>query len=288
MNKTIKNYFSLIKFSHTVFALPFAFVGFTYGIKSGYQFEWHKFVYVLLCMVFARTAAMAFNRLIDRKFDALNPRTKNREIPSGIISTKSAFWFVIINSTLFIVTTWFINLICFYLSFVALSIILGYSYTKRFTPLCHLVLGVGLALAPIGAYLAVTGVFDAIPVLFGFLVFFWVSGFDIIYALQDMEFDVSNQLRSIPSYLGLSKALVISRILHFICAIIIIFIGIKADFSIIYWTGAILFCGLLLYQHTLVKASDLSKINIAFATTNGIGSLVFSFFVVMDIIIISC
>jgi len=174
------------------------------------------------------------------------------------------------------------------LSFVALSIILGYSYTKRFTPLCHLVLGVGLALAPIGAYLAVTGVFDAIPVLFGFLVFFWVSGFDIIYALQDMEFDVSNQLRSIPSYLGLSKALVISRILHFICAIIIIFIGIKTDFSIIYWTGAILFCGLLLYQHTLVKASDLSKINIAFATTNGIGSLVFSFFVVMDIIIISC
>jgi 4-hydroxybenzoate polyprenyltransferase len=284
MFTTIKNYFSLIKFSHTVFALPFALVGFTYAIKLGYQFYWLNLFYVLLCMVFARTAAMAFNRFIDRKFDALNPRTKNREIPAGVISVQSAFWFVIINSILFIATTWFINSICFYLSFVALFVILGYSYTKRFTPLCHLVLGVGLGLAPIGAYLAVAGVFNTIPVLFGFLVFFWVSGFDIIYALQDKEFDVTNKLKSIPGYLGISKSLIVSRFLHFLCTVIVIVIGVKDNFSFIYWVGAVVFFALLIYQHTIVKVTDLSKINIAFATTNGIGSIIFSFFVVLDLL----
>ncbi len=285
MLTTLKNYFSLIKFSHTVFALPFALVGFTYAIKSGYQFQWLNLSFVLLCMVFARTAAMAFNRFIDRKFDALNPRTKNREIPAGVISVQSAFWFVIINSILFIATTWFINSICFYLSFVALSVILGYSYTKRFTPLCHLVLGIGLGLAPIGSYLAVSSVFNVIPVLFGVLVFFWVSGFDIIYALQDKEFDVTNKLKSIPGYLGISKALIVSRFLHFFCAVIVILIGVKDNFSFIYWIGAVVFFGLLIYQHTLVKVNDLSKVNIAFATSNGIGSIIFSFFVVLDLLI---
>jgi len=282
MITTLKHYFSLIKFSHTVFALPFAIVGFEFAIKSGYQFEWLKFVYVLLCMVFARSAAMAFNRYIDRKFDALNPRTKNREIPVGVISAQSAFWFVIISSLLFIVTTWFINPICFYLSFVALLVILGYSFTKRFTPLCHLVLGVGLSLAPIGSYLAVTGVFSTIPVLFGILVFFWVSGFDIIYALQDEEFDVTNKLKSIPGYLGVKRALMVSRLLHIICASVVLYIGIKAEFSFLYWTGAVMFCALLFYQHMLVKATDLSKVNLAFATTNGIGSIIFSLFVILD------
>lgn len=284
MLTTIKNYFSLIKFSHTVFALPFALVGFTYAIKSGYQFQWLNLSCVLLCMVFARTAAMAFNRFIDRKFDALNPRTKNREIPAGVISVQSAFWFVIINSILFIATTWIINSLCFYLSFVALFVILGYSYTKRFTPLCHLVLGVGLGLAPIGAYLAVSGVFNLIPVLFGILVFFWVSGFDIIYALQDQEFDVKNKLKSIPGYLGLSKALLLSRLLHILCAIIVSVIGIIDNLSLIYWIGAVLFFGLLIYQHSIVKVTDLSKVNIAFATTNGIGSIIFSFFVILELL----
>lgn len=285
MITSLKNYFSLIKFSHTVFALPFALIGFTYAIQTGFQYEWIKFVYVLLCMVFARSAAMAFNRFIDRKFDALNPRTKNREIPSGIISAKTAFLFVFINSFLFIVTTWFINPICFYLSFVALAIILGYSYTKRFTPLCHLVLGVGLALAPIGSYLAVTGAFNIVPVMFGCIVFFWVSGFDIIYALQDQEFDVSNKLKSIPGYFGLSKALLISRGLHFICASIVVYIGISVQFGFLYWCGAVIFSGLLFYQHTLVKVTDLSKVNLAFATTNGIGSIIFSLFVILDFFI---
>jgi len=279
---SIKKYFSLIKFSHTVFALPFAIVGFNYAIKSGYHFEWNKFFYVLMCMIFARSAAMGFNRYIDRKFDALNPRTKNREIPAGIISVQSAFWFVLINSLLFVITTLFINTICFYLSFVALIIILGYSYTKRFTPLCHLVLGIGLALAPIGSYLAVSGIFSTIPILFGCIVFFWVSGFDIIYALQDQEFDLSQDLKSIPGYLGLKNALLVSRFLHFICALIVLYLGIKAEFGIFYWLGSCIFCGLLFYQHKLVKVTDLSRVNLAFATTNGIGSIVFSLFVILD------
>ena len=282
MRTYLKNYFSLIKFSHTVFALPFAIIGFSFAIHSGYQSDWKKFVYVLLCMVFARSAAMAFNRYIDRKFDALNPRTKNREIPAKIISSQSARWFVLINSILFILTTWFINSICFFLSFVALAVILGYSYTKRFTPLCHLILGLGLALAPIGSYLAVTGVFNIIPILFGVIVFFWVSGFDIIYALQDKEFDVANNLKSIPGYLGISNALLVSRLLHLVCASIVFFIGMKFEFGYLYWIGASIFCGLLIYQHTLVKATDLSKVNIAFATTNGIGSIIFSLFAVLS------
>ena len=158
-------------------------------------------------MVFARSAAMAFNRYLDRNFDAKNPRTAIREIPAGIISANSALSFTVISSFLFIITCYFINRICFFLSPVALLIVLGYSYTKRFTPLCHLILGLGLSLAPIGAYLAVTAHFSLLPVLFSLSVIFWVSGFDIIYALQDEEFDKSQKLFSIPAWLGKAKAL---------------------------------------------------------------------------------
>src|SRR3984885_4828797 len=156
-------------------------------------------------MVSARSSAMAFNRFLDRSFDAKNPRTAIREIPAGIISANSALRFVILNCILFVTATFFINSICFYLSPVALFVILFYSYTKRFTALCHLILGLGLSLAPIGAYLAVTGKFDLLPILFSFAVIFWVSGFDIIYALQDEEFDRSQELYSLPSWLGYVK-----------------------------------------------------------------------------------
>ena len=181
----MKNYLSLVKFSHTIFALPFALIGFFIAIGlHGHDFKWTTFVYVILCMVFARSAAMAFNRYVDRKIDKANERTANvREIPNGTIKPTSALVFVIINCVLFIATTYFINPLCFYLSPIALLVVLGYSYTKRFTALCHLVLGIGLGLAPIGAYLAVTGVFDWLPLYFSFAVLFWVSGFDIIYAL---------------------------------------------------------------------------------------------------------
>jgi 4-hydroxybenzoate polyprenyltransferase len=226
---------------------------------------------------------MAFNRYLDRHFDKLNPRTAIREIPAGIIKAEKAFFFVLINSGLFIATTYFINSICFYLSPVALFVILFYSYTKRFTYLCHLVLGVGLSLAPIGAYLAVTGQFDILPLLFSFSVVFWVSGFDIIYALQDIDFDQSQSLYSIPSYWGLTKALNISRVLHVISASFVIAAYFQGAFHLLYIGGLLVFIGMLLYQHSIVKPNDLSKVNIAFMTANGIASIVFSIFVIAAI-----
>ena len=272
----IKNYFSLIKFSHTVFALPFACIGFTLAIMHEHKsFEWHLLVKMLLCMVFARSAAMSFNRFLDRKYDALNPRTAKREVPAGIVKPNNALLFTIINSVLFCATTFFINILCFYLSFVALFVILFYSYTKRFTALCHLVLGLGLSLSPIGAYLAVTGYFSVLPVLFSLAVLTWVSGFDIIYALQDEEFDRSNKLHSIPAAIGIKNALVVSILLHIASAAFIIVAGIWGHFNWVYWTGAIFYCIMLTYQHLLVKPTDLSKVNMAFANTNGIASVVF-------------
>jgi 4-hydroxybenzoate polyprenyltransferase len=234
-------------------------------------------------MVFARSAAMAFNRFIDRKIDAKNPRTATREIPAGIIAEKKALYFVIINGVLFIATTFFINPICFYLSPIALFTILFYSYTKRFTSLCHFVLGIGLSLAPIGAYLAVTGVFALMPILFSFTVFTWVAGFDIMYALQDEAFDKSEQLYSIPSQLGVHNALKLSVIVHFITACLIIGIGLYSNFHPIYWIGASIFNILLVYQHLIVKPNDLSRINLAFGTTNGVASIVFAFFTILSI-----
>lgn len=287
---TVKNYLSLVKFSHTIFAMPFALIGFTLGVQymgmNHLPFE-HiglKFFLVLVCMVTARSTAMAFNRYLDRHFDQLNPRTAIREIPAGIIKAEKALLFIIINAVLFISATFFINPICFYLSPVALFVIMFYSYTKRFTFLCHLVLGIGLALAPIGAYLAVTGVFNIVPLLFSFAVVFWVSGFDIIYALQDIEFDQSQQLYSIPSYWGLGKALNIARCLHVISACFIIAAYFMGDFHLIYLAGAMVFVGMLIYQHSIVKPNDLSKVNIAFMTANGIASIVFSTFVISAIL----
>ncbi|MEO1437101.1 MAG: UbiA-like polyprenyltransferase, partial [Bacteroidota bacterium] len=188
----MQKYLSLIKFSHTIFALPFALIGFFIAYaETGSGFSWMIFLLVLGCMVFARSAAMAFNRYLDRDIDAQNPRTAGREIPSGQLKASNVLLFVLINSLLFVVCTFFINPLCFYLSPIALLVILGYSYTKRFTWLCHFVLGLGLALAPIGAYLAVTGEFDWLPLLYSVVVLSWVSGFDIIYALQDEGFDKS-------------------------------------------------------------------------------------------------
>lgn len=280
-----KNYLSLIKFSHTVFALPFALIGFCLAtLYEQYTFEWHLLIKMLLCMVFARSAAMAFNRYLDRDIDAKNPRTAKREIPAGVINANNALWFIILNCALFVATCWFINTLVFYLSFVALFVILFYSYTKRFTALCHLVLGVGLSLAPIGAYLVVTGFFSWLPIIFSVIVFTWVSGFDIIYALQDEDFDRSQKLHSIPAALGIRKALGVSTLLHIVSAALVILAGLLASFTWIYWVGAAIFIGLLGYQHTLVKPNDLSKVNIAFMTTNGIGSIVFAIFTILSLI----
>ncbi len=300
---TVKSYFSLVKFSHTIFAMPFAMIGFFLGIthlqgevQSTLQQGWlllgssqypHlvSLVLVILCMVFARSAAMGFNRWLDKNFDAMNPRTALREIPAGIISANRALWFVVINCLAFIVCAGFINQLCFYLSFVALAVVLGYSYTKRFTPLCHLILGLGLSLAPIGSYLAVTGQFAVLPVLFSFAVIFWVSGFDIIYALQDVDFDRSQRLHSIPVWLGKTRALRMSELLHLLSAVCVVVAGIYGKFHIWYWLGIAIFAGMLVYQHSIVKPNDLRRVNIAFMTANGIASVIFSIFVITDLVI---
>ena len=281
----MRKYLSLIKFSHTIFAMPFALIGFFLATKSN-EFEWNTLMYVVLCMVFARSAAMAFNRYIDRDIDTNNPRTAQiREIPNGSVKANSALLFVIINCLLFIGTTYMINPLCLALSPVALFVILGYSYTKRFTALCHLVLGLGLALAPIGAYLAVSGKFDVVPLLFSAAVLFWVSGFDIIYSLQDQEFDKEQKLHSIPVLIGTKNALNLSKILHFLTFSALSIAGSFSDFSLYYWIGFWIFTTLLIYQHILVKHNDLSKINLAFFTTNGIASIIFGAFVIFEILI---
>jgi 4-hydroxybenzoate polyprenyltransferase len=314
----VKNYLSLIRFTHTIFAMPFAMIGFFLGLRIFIGFHWvgsivpgwHinllpstqplnaadislypmtngqvalRFLLVIACMVFARSAAMAFNRWLDVKFDALNPRTAIREIPAGIISKSSALRFVIFNCIAFITCTWFINPLCFALSFVALAVVLGYSYTKRFTPLCHLVLGLGLSLAPIGAYLAVTGHFAWLPILFSLTVIFWVSGFDIIYALQDEDFDKTQDLYSMPSWLGKAKALRVSEFLHLLSTACVVTAGIFGGFGWWYWTGVAVFVGMLTYQHAIVKPNDLSRVNLAFMTANGIASVVFAAFVITDL-----
>jgi 4-hydroxybenzoate polyprenyltransferase len=286
-----RNYLSLVKFSHTVFALPFAFIGFTLGFAAlknaglAGTFEWTMLLKMLLCMVFARSAAMSFNRYLDRHFDALNPRTAKREIPAGVIKAESALTFTIVNCVLFVATTWFINSACFWLSFVALFVVLFYSYTKRFTALCHLVLGIGLSLSPIGAYLVVTGHFALLPLLFSFSVITWVSGFDIIYALQDEEFDRGQKLHSIPAALGVRNALVVSTILHVFSAAFVIWAGVEGHFSWVYWIGAAFYMVMLTYQHLLVKPNDLSKVGIAFANTNGFASVVFAVFTILAVLL---
>jgi len=264
--------------------MPFALIGYFLAIKTTeYSFNLRVLLLVLLCMMFARNAAMGFNRFIDRLIDMKNPRTAVREIPSGLISEKSALIFIIINILLFIVTAYFINNLVFYLSPIALIVILGYSYTKKFTALCHLILGLGLALAPIGAYLSVTGTFNMLPILFSLIVLFWVSGFDIIYALQDIGFDKSEKLKSVPVYLGEKKALILSTFLHLIVALLIITAGTMANFNSIFWIGSIIFISLLFYQHIIVKHDNLSKINLAFFTTNGIASLLFATFTILSL-----
>ena len=287
----IRNYLSLIKFSHTIFALPFALIGFFIAVpmeNGSMDALWSsilgkKFLLVIICMVTARSAAMAFNRYLDRHFDAKNPRTAIREIPAGILSAENALLFVIVNCLMFITATYFINSICFYLSPVALFVILFYSFTKRFTAFCHIVLGVGLSLAPIGAFLAVTGYFNWLPILFSLTVIFWVSGFDIIYAMQDVDFDQSENLYSIPSTFGKATGLRISELLHLLSSICIIIAGLIGGFHWIYWIGVLIFIGMLIYQHQLVKPNDLSKVNIAFMTANGIASVVFGIIVIIAV-----
>lgn len=278
------NYSKLVKFEHTLFALPFALTGFFFAMKQeGSELSFKLLILVLLCMVFARNAAMGFNRFLDREFDKLNPRTAQREIPAGILEPKSVLLFVLLNVLFFIITTWFINKLCFFLAPVAIFVILFYSYTKRFTPLCHFVLSLGLAIAPMGAYLAVTGKFGWLPFMLSMVVFFWVSGFDIIYALQDEEFDKDLKLKSIPSLIGKRKALNVAKIAHLVAVIFVVLVAVLTPANWLHIAGAVIFSALVFYQHSLVKPDDLRKVNFAFFTTNGIASVIYGMFVIISL-----
>jgi len=282
-----RDYFSLVRFSHTVFALPFALAGYFIGAtEPGYGFSLKTFILVLACMVFARSAAMAFNRWADVRFDSVNPRTTIREIPSGKITPRQAMVFVVASSLLFIASAALLNRLTLILSPVALAVILGYSYTKRFTPLCHLVLGLGLSLAPIGAYIAVTGHFALLPLIYSFIVLTWVSGFDIIYSLQDDQFDRETGLYSIPAVMSRGKALAVSTALHTLTVALVAVAGVTGGAGYIYWAGAAVFIVMLIYQHLIVKPDDLSRVDLAFGTTNGIAGVIFGLAVVLDLLLL--
>ena len=280
----MKKYMSLVLFAHSIFALPFAFIGFFLAINTTqFEFKWSLLGLMLVCMVTARNAAMAFNRYLDRDIDALNPRTAVRDIPAGRINPQQALSFTIVNCIVFIIATYFINPMCLALSPVALFVVLFYSYMKRISPLCHLVLGLGLGLAPVGAYMVVTGQFHIVPIFYGLAVLAWVSGFDIIYALQDEEFDRENGLNSIPANFGGTMALKISEVLHVFSFILVLLPAFFTPVGLLYYIGIAFYGALLIYQHRIVSPTDLSRVDRAFMTTNGIASVVFAVFYLLDI-----
>jgi 4-hydroxybenzoate polyprenyltransferase len=273
----ISKYASLVKFSHTVFAMPFALIGYVYALRStGTPFEWLLLVEVLLCMVFARNAAMGFNRWADRKIDAANPRTAGREIPAGKVSPRAAIWFVVANVALFIAVAAFINRLTLILSPIALLVLLGYSYTKRFTAWSHIVLGMALAIAPVGAYIAVTGTVAIAPVVLAALVLTWVAGFDIIYASADAEFDRTHGLHSIPARFKGRGASVISILLHLVTIYAVVMFGLFTSRGTVYWIGAAIFVALLILQHTSRR--------LAFDWVNGAASIAFATLAIADLL----
>ena len=273
----------MIKFSHTLFALPFALLSAVLAARgiprSG------TLVWILLAMVGARSAAMAFNRIVDRDVDALNPRTAGREIPSGVISVRWASVFCLLSGALFVFSASRLNRLCLVLAPVTLALVLGYSLTKRFTALSHLVLGLSLAIAPVGAWLAVRGTFAWLPILLGLAVLFWVAGFDILYSCQDHEFDCRNGLYSVPRFFGIRNALWIARGLHLAMIALLVVLALLFHLGIIAGVGIAIVALLLAYEHSLVSAHDLSNLNAAFFTTNGVVSVVFFLFVAADLLL---
>ncbi len=269
----LKTTLRMIKFEHTLFALPFAFLGAVLaadGLPTWWQILW-----ITVAMFGARSAAMTFNRLIDRKFDAENPRTANRELPSGKLSVSFAWAFLIVSVILFEIAAYSLNWLTFALSPVALFCILGYSYAKRFTSFAHLILGWSLAISPAAAWIAVRGAIDSeIPLLLSLLVMMWTAGFDVLYACQDFEFDKKAGLRSIPARFGIKRALRIARLFHAQAFIVLLLLFLITDLGWLAFVGVLAVGALMIYQHTLVKADDLSRMNAAFFTTNAMVSII--------------
>ena len=260
-------YGRMIRFSHSIFALPFALASFL--LATGGALPWRPLLLVVVAMVGARSAAMGFNRLADQHLDALNPRTAARELPRGLLSRAQVWAFVLASSALLVVAAFLLNPLCLALSPVALAIVFGYSYTKRFTSLSHLVLGLGLAVAPVGAWLAVRGAFAAAPVALGAAVLAWVAGFDVIYACQDVDFDRAQGLHSLPARLGVARALLLARALHVATVALLLALWWLVPLHPVYLAGVAGVALLLAYEHSLVKAADLSRVNAAFFTVNG-------------------
>ncbi len=275
---------NLVRLPHTIFALPFALVG---VVLASYvaPITVSDVVWVVVAFTSARFAAMAFNRIVDREIDARNPRTRSREIPSGSMSVREASVAVTIASLVFFVAAWQLNTLCFILAPLALGWVLFYSYTKRFTRWSHLVLGVGLSIAPVGGYLAIVGHWSDpwwMLIALAIAVATWVGGFDILYALQDVSFDRENGLYSVPSTFGEPNALGIARVLHFLTVTALAVAGFGAGAGIVYFAGVIVAGLLLLYEHSLVKANDFSRLDAAFFTMNGVISIVFLGFVLTE------
>ena len=281
--KKITDYLRLIKFSHSIFALPFAFTSALIaanGVPTFSQIFW-----ITVAMVGGRTGAMGMNRIIDRKIDALNPRTKNRELPRGVIKTGEAFIFTIIAFALLLFAAYKLNPLCLKISPIVLLVLFTYSYTKRFTWLSHIVLGTALSLAPLGAWIAIKGTFDFQILPLCFAVMFWVAGFDVFYAMQDIDFDKKHGLYSIPSAFGIKTSLWIARLFHLIT--IAMLLGLIPIFNLgaLYLFGVLIASALLLYEHSLVKPADLSKLDMAFFNMNGYISITISVFTLMNYLI---
>ena len=263
----------MIKFEHTLFALPFAFLG---AILAANGFPtWWQILWITVAMVGARSAAMTFNRIVDRDIDAKNPRTANRELPSGQLSVGFAWAFLYISIGVFLLASYSLNWLTFALSPIALLFVLGYSYAKRFTAFAHIFLGLALAISPSAAWIAVRGtLYDEVPILLSVLVLMWTAGFDVLYACQDFEFDRKAGLRSIPARYGIKNSLWIARLFHFQAFIVLVFLYVATGLGWLAFAGVIAVGALLVYQHTLVKANDLSKMNAAFFTTNAFVSVI--------------
>jgi len=275
----------MIKFEHTIFALPFALASAVVAVRGIPALD--KLIWIVLCMVGARSAAMGFNRIADRKIDAKNPRTKDRAIPAHLVSLGEAWTLVILSSLLFVVAAAMANLLVLVLAPLALVLILGYSYSKRFTAASHFILGACLALAPIGAWVALRGNIALAPVILGMAVMLWTGGFDILYSLQDVGFDKKEKLFSIPSRLGERTALWISRLSHLLAAGLFVLFGVLCGMGNLYYIGVGLSALSLVYEHLLVHPGRYAKINSAFFTMNGIVSIVFFIFTLADILFLN-
>lgn len=281
--KSLFTYGEMIKFSHTVFALPFALSSVVLASRE-HLVTFQQIIWILIAMVAARSAAMGFNRLVDHRLDALNPRTQNRALPQGLVSRQEVGRFIIFFSFLFIFSAYQLNRLCLLLSPLVLFLIFFYSYTKRFTWTSHLFLGIAIGIAPTAAWLAVTGGLHSIPILLSLAVLTWIAGFDILYACQDYWFDTTHRLYSIPQRFGIRKALYLARLLHIITFLCFFTVGFLSHLGFIYQAGMLIVAGLLIYEHQLIKPEDLSKINLAFFNINGIISVLFFLITLIDVL----